>query len=152
MTVQILVAPAGAGKTEYALNLARGAAAGLRATPHVVVPSGVQVRSCRRRLALTGGALGVRVETFDRLHTTLLNLPGEVYTELSEPVRRRLIRSVIDGLPLRRYAALTRRPGFILALQDLIAELKAALVEPAALRQAVAGMGAPPRLAELAEI
>lgn len=51
MTVQILVAPAGAGKTEYVLNLARQAAAGLRATPHVVVPSGVQVRSCRRLLA-----------------------------------------------------------------------------------------------------
>ena len=50
MTVQILVAPAGADKTEYVLNLAHQAAAGLRATPQVVVPSGVQVRSRRRRL------------------------------------------------------------------------------------------------------
>jgi ATP-dependent helicase/DNAse subunit B len=152
MTAQILVAPAGAGKTEHVLNLARRAAAGLSATPHVVVPSGVQVRSCRRRLALTGGALGVRLETFERLQATLLNLSGEVYTELSEPVRHRLIRSVVDGLPLQHFAAVSQRPGFILVLQDLIAELKAALVEPTALRQAVAGLGAPPRLAELAGI
>jgi superfamily I DNA/RNA helicase len=152
MTVTILVAPAGAGKTEYALNLAREAAAGLRATPHLVTPSGVLVRSCRRRLALTGGALGVRVETFERLQSVLLNLSGEVYTELSEPVRRRLIRSLVESLPLQHYSALARRPGFILVLQDLIAELKSDLIEPSALNQAIAGLGAPARLAELAVI
>ena len=152
MTVQIFVAPAGAGKTEYALNLARQASAGLNAIPYVVVPSGVQVRSCRRRLALSGGALGVRVGTFQRLHAELLNLAGAVYTELSEPVRHLMIRSVVDSLPLVHYAAVAQRPGFVLVLQELIAELKSDLVEPVALQRAIDSMGAPPRLAELAAI
>ena len=68
MTVQILVAPAGADKTEYVLNLAHQAAAGLRATPQVVVPSGVQVRSRRRRLALPT-AQTARPECVERRHS-----------------------------------------------------------------------------------
>ena len=48
MTTHLYLAPAGAGKTEYALKLAREAARGLQATPRVVVPTHLQVRAWRR--------------------------------------------------------------------------------------------------------
>jgi len=115
MTVQLLVAPAAAGKTAYVVNLARDAAHGLQSTPRVVTPTHLQARALRRRLAKKGGAIGVRVLTFDRLYAECLNASGEAYTEISEPVQYRLIRSLVDDL--RYYAPLASRPGFIQSLK-----------------------------------
>ena len=56
----------------------------------------------------------------------MLNAAGEIYVELSEPVQYRLIRAVVDSLPLTHYVPLADRPGFIQVLQRLIGELKAA--------------------------
>jgi ATP-dependent helicase/DNAse subunit B len=152
MTIQLYVAPAAAGKTAHALNRVLDAAEGLRATPRVVVPTLLQVRSWRRRLAEAGGALGVQLLTFEHLYARCLNAAGESYTELSDPVQYRLIRSVVDGLALAHYAPLVPRPGFIQVLQRLIAELKAARVDPDAFTRAVAGLGGESSLAELAQI
>ena len=152
MGTQLLVAPAAAGKTAYVLDLVRDAARGLPGTPRVVVPTHLQVRAWRRRLAEAGGAMGVRVLTFDRLYAECLNAAGEAYTELSEPVQYRLIRSVVAELELDHYAPLTDRPGFIQILEQLIGELKAARIHPDDFAQAVAGMGGEPRLGELAQI
>jgi len=99
VTVQLFIAPAAAGKTAHVLNLVRKAARGLALTPRVVVPSQLQVRSWRRRLARGEGAIGVRVMTFGRLYAECLNAAGEVYTELSDPVQYRLLRAVIEPLP-----------------------------------------------------
>jgi len=150
MPVHIYLAPAAAGKTAYVLNLVRDAAWGLRSIPRVLVPTHLQVRAWRRRLAEDGGAIGVRVVTFDQLYAECLSAAGEVYTELSDPVQYRLIRAVVDDLPLIRYAPLTGRPGFIQVLEDLIGELKAARIWPDTFTQAVATMGDEPRLRELA--
>ncbi|MBE9507787.1 MAG: hypothetical protein IMY86_07025, partial [Chloroflexi bacterium] len=94
MGVRVLLAPASTGKTAYVLDLVRDAAQGLQSTPRVVVPTHLQARACRRRLAEAGGAIGVRVLTFDRLYAECLSGGGEVYTELSDPVQYRLIRAV----------------------------------------------------------
>jgi len=51
MTAHLCLAPAGAGKTTYAVGLAREAAEGLEGTPRAVVSSRLQVRAWRRRLA-----------------------------------------------------------------------------------------------------
>ncbi len=150
MTVQLYLAPASGGKTSYALHLVRRAAQGLGATPRVLVPSHLGVRAWRRRLAETGGAIGARLLTFDRLYAECLGAAGETYTELSEPVRYRLIRALLDELPLVHYAPLRERPGFVQVLEGLIAELKAARVWPETLAQAVAALGDEPRLSELA--
>ena len=99
-----------------------------------------------------GGAIGVRVLTFDRLYTEVLNAAGEIYVELSEPVQYRLIRAVVDSVPLTHYAPLADRPGFIQVLQRLIGELKATRVHPDVFAVAVRAMGDEPRLAELARI
>jgi len=152
MSTHLYVAPASTGKTAYAVELVREAAHGLQCTPRVVVPTYVQARAWRRRLAQSGGAIGVRVLTFDRLYAECLNAAGEVYTELSDPVQYRLIRAIVDGLPLQHYAPVTDRPGFIQVLKELIGELKAARAWPEAFAQAVAGMGDEPRLQELARV
>ena len=152
MTVRLLLAPAAAGKTAYVLDRVRDAAQGLRSAPRVVVPTHLQVRAWRRRLAEAGGAIGVRVLTFDGLYAECLNAAGEAYTELSEPVQYRLIRAVVDGMALVHYAPLVARPGFIQVLERLIGELKAARIHPDAFVRAVEGMGGEPRLRELAEI
>ena len=150
MPTHIYLAPAAAGKTAYVLNLVRDAARGLQSIPRVLVPTHLQVRAWRRRLAEAGGTIGVRVLTFDRLYAECLSAAGEVYTELSDPVQYRLIRAVVDDLPLTHYAPLTDRPGFIQVLEDLIGELKAARIWPDTFTQAAATLGDEPRLRELA--
>ena len=152
MPVSVYLAPAAAGKTAYVLHLVRDAARDLESIPRVVVPSQLQVRAWRRRLAEAGGAIGVRVLTFDRLYADCLTAAGEVYTELSEPVQYRLIRSILDDLQLVHYAPIIDRPGFFHILAEMIGELKAARVWPETLSEAVAALGEKPRLGELARI
>lgn len=164
MPTHIYLALAAAGKTAHVLARARDASRNLAAIPRVVVPTHLQVRAARRRLAEMGGAIGVHVLTFDQLYAEVLNIAGEVYIELSEPVQYRLIRSLIDSPPLRagarlgvgvtlaHYAPLADRPGFIQVLQRLIGELKAARVHPDDFAAAVRRLGNEPRLAELAQI
>jgi len=152
METRLFLAPAAAGKTACVLDLVREAVRGLQSTPRVVVPTHLQARAWRRRLAEAGGAIGVRILTFDQLYAECLNAAGEAYTELSEPVQYRLIRAVVDGLQLDHYAPLTGRPGFIQILERLIGELKAARIHPDEFAHAVDGMGGEPRLRELAEV
>jgi len=137
----LYLAPGGAGKTAFAVELARAAARGLSAEPRVLVASYLQAASWRRRLARAGGALGVRVRTFDRLCADVLAAAcRQAWVELSEPVEYRLLRAVVDATtlvdatPLVYYRSLTRSPGFTQVLERLIAELQAAGVGPAVLR------------------
>ena len=150
MTAHLYLAPAGAGKTAYLISQVRQAAHGLEATPRVVVATMLQVRSWRHRLAVAGGTIGVHLLTFGRLFRHCLSAAGESYTELTEPVQYRFVRSILDAVPLKHYAPLVRMPGFVEVLQRLIGDLKAAGIHPDAFAQAVAGMGAEPRLTELA--
>lgn len=149
VSTHLFIAPAAAGKTTFALARARQDSSNLAAAPRIVVASHLQARAARRRLAGMGGAIGVRVLTFDRLYTELLDATGGVYVELSEPVQYRLIRSLVDTLPLSYYAALVDCPGFVQVLGGLIAELKAARVHPDDFTAAVAALDDEPRLAEL---
>jgi ATP-dependent helicase/nuclease subunit B len=152
VSIHLYLAPAAAGKTDYALGLVRRAAHGLHSIPRVCVPTQLQVRAWKRRLAEAGGAIGVRVGTFDALYAECLNAAGEVYTELTDPVQYRLLRAVVDSLGLSYYAPLADRPGFIQVLQSMIGELKAARIEPDAFAQAVAAIEGGPRLLELAQV
>jgi hypothetical protein len=60
MTVTLYLAPAAAGKTAYLVAEARRLAQNLTHTPRVVVPTRLQARAWRRRLAEAGGALADR--------------------------------------------------------------------------------------------
>jgi len=152
MPVSVYLAPAAAGKTAYVLDLVREAARDLESIPRVVVPTGLQVRAWRRRLAQGGGAIGVRVLTFDELYAECLTAAGELYTELTEPVQYRLIRKTVDDLELVYYAPIIDRPGFFHILAETIGELKAARIRPEKLSAAVGALGENPRLGELARI
>src|SRR5690606_10991180 len=103
MSRHLVLAPAASGKTAYMLHLARQTAGSLQHEVRVCVPTGLQAQSWRQRLAAAGGSLGVHVLTFDRLVATCLNEAHEAYTELSPPVQYRLLRTVIDQLPLPHY-------------------------------------------------
>jgi ATP-dependent helicase/DNAse subunit B len=152
VSVELLVAPAAAGKTAYLLALAREAAGDLAATPRIIVPGYLQLRAWRRRLAEAGGAIGVRLMTFSQLYAECLGAASETYTELAEPVQYRLLRAIVDELPLTHYAPLTDRPGFVQLLQAMIGELKAGMILPEAFAGAVSDLGGEPRLVELAQV
>jgi ATP-dependent helicase/DNAse subunit B len=96
--------------------------------------------------------VGIHVLTFDRLVATCLNQANETYTQLSEPVLYRLLRQVIEQLPLQHYAPLKAKPGFIQVVQQLITELKATRLYPTAFAEAITQLHNEPRLRELAHI
>jgi ATP-dependent helicase/DNAse subunit B len=151
VSVSLYLAPAGAGKTAALVREARRLARDLNA-PRVLVPSRLQARAWRRRLAEAGGALGVRVSTFDDLYRHILHRAGATVTLLTDPVQFRLLRAVLGEAPLVHYAPLRMAPGFVLVLRDLIGELKAGGVFPEALSEALEVMGGEPRLVELAQL
>jgi ATP-dependent helicase/DNAse subunit B len=152
MPSHLYLAPAASGKTTYLVAQARALSAGLTTTPRVVVPTQLQVRAWQRRLAETGGALGVRVGTFDTLYREILRAAGEVYVLLTEPIQYRLLRALIAEAPLQHYAPLRTRPGFAQVVQGFVRELKAGGVPPDAFTDTVAAMGSEPRLLELAQL
>ncbi len=152
MTTELFLSPGASGKTQFVLRRARDAAKRLAASSRVIVPTSLQSQAFRRRLAEAGGAIGVRVLTFDQLYADCLSAAREAYTELTEPVQYRLLRAIVGELPLRHFASLIDRPGFIQALQDLASELKAARIFPDDFTRAIAGMGNESRLRELADI
>jgi len=151
-TTSLYLAPAASGKTAYLVDLARRVAPGGSMFPRVIVPTRLQSRAWRERLARAGGALGVRVGTFDDVHNEVLRAAGVVVTRLTDPVQIRLLRALVDAVPLRYYAPLRTAPGFVQMLRDLFAELKAGGIFPEKLAEAVAEMGGEPRLAELAQL
>jgi len=152
MANHIFFAPASSGKTAYVLDLARQTAVSGQEV-RICLPTALQAHAWRRRLAAAGGAIGIHVLTFDKLVTACLNAANEAYTQLSEPVQYRLLRTVIDQLPLEHYAPLVAKSGFVQVCQQLITELKSALVTPEAFTVAVSQLDdATPRLRELADI
>ena len=118
----------------------------------MVVATGLQVRAWQRRLAEAGGALGVRVTTFDALYRDILRAAGEHYVLLTEPIQYRLLRALLDDVPLAHYAPLRTYPGFVQVLQGFVREMKAGAVHPDALTGALETLGGEPRLLELARL
>lgn len=152
MPIHLYLAPPGGGKTAYLIRRATQVARGLAGEPRVLVATRLQARAWQRRLAETGGALGVRVGTFDDLYREILGVTGGAYTLLSRPVQQRLLRTLIAHSDLRHYASLRNAPGFAEIVLDLIAELKAGGVFPDPLAEAIRALGDEPRLAELASL
>lgn len=152
MPIHLYLAPAASGKTAYLVARARELAQGLRVTPRVVVPTQLQARAWQQRLAASGGALGVRVGTFDTLYRDILAAAGVTVIRLTEPIQYRLLRALSAEAELAHYAPLRAMPGFVQAVHELIRELKAGGVEPEAFAEAVAALGDEPRLAELAQL
>ncbi|NLD41947.1 MAG: hypothetical protein GX657_00485, partial [Chloroflexi bacterium] len=153
MPVELYVGQAASGKTTFCVEEALRAARGLAQCPWVVVPGLLQEASWRRRLAARGqGALGVRVGTFYRLYAACLTGAGVAHTHIGDAVQYRLLRVLLDRVPLEHLGSLRNRPGFVSALQSLVGALRASLVDAAAFRSGVGNIGATPRLRDLAAI
>lgn len=149
MTIRILLAPAASGKTTYILERAQLASGNLQSVPLIIVPTDAQKYALRSRLAKTGGAMGVRIETFSGISKQSLAAIGENYTTLTTPIQHQLLRHVVNRLPLVHYRPLVRKPGFIQELTRIIHDLKAAKIWPNDFLRAVDKSESLPRLHEL---
>ena len=162
---RLLLAPAGYGKTQFVIEQIRATLASEPLSPVIViVPNSIQAAGFRQRLCASGGALGVDVHTFHTLYAEILTRAEQPIPLLTDPVRIRLLRSIVDDLcgrgrsPLptgegkgegiRHFAALRDKPGFIALLRNSIEELKRARIFPDDFSASVKGLG--PRLEEIA--
>jgi len=152
MPINLYLAPAAGGKTAFVIEQARRAAQNLAEPVQIIVPSRLQAQAVKRRLAQSGGALGVRVQLFHELYQQCLDAAGVPYTELPEPVQFRLLQTVVAETELAHYASIRHTPGFISLLQSRLAEFKAAHISPEQLAAAIRQLGDEPRLAELARL
>ncbi len=135
MHPRLLLAPAGHGKTEHLIRRIRQILSEEPFAPVlVIVPNAIQAAGFRQRLVAAGGALGVGVYTFHRLYAELLTRAGQPMPLLTDSVRIRLLRAIVDELcergRIHHYAALRNRPGFITLLRNGIEELKRARIFP----------------------
>jgi ATP-dependent helicase/nuclease subunit B len=169
MTVQCVLAPAGHGKTAYAVaRIQRARADDPLAPMWVILPNQAQVSALRRRLAsqptnqqthqptqpTSSGVLGVQLGTFYAFYAEILARAGRPAPRLLEPVQHRLLRHIVDRLcddgALIHYAPLRDKPGFVRVLREMFEELKRARVHRDPFISAVAA--AEPRLTELAAL
>jgi len=151
---QILLSPAGSGKTSRAIARIRELPP---LTPVRVLVSGqMQALAFRRRMAQAGGALGVEVQTFYGLYADVLTLSEDMepLPRLPSLVRRRLIHHLTTQLSnsgqLSYYAPLQSAPGFSRLLAGLFEEFKRARIFPEEIVAATAHRE--PRLAELTQL
>ena len=155
MSFDLLLAPAGSGKTEYAVERVRALLAAEPFAPILVIlPNQLQVNEFRRRLAKAGGVLGAEFVTFYTLYAQVLARANQPLPRLFDPVQIRLLGDIIGELweegQLIHYANLRTRPSFITVVRNLFQELKQARIFPEDFSSAVKGLG--PRLEELAAV
>lgn len=151
MPVQLLISPPARGKTEHCIERIR---ATLSEHPlaniRVVVPDRLQASYFRRRLSLSGGALGAYVGTFSDLYKNILERAGNYVPVASNALLHRIMQEVVDTTPLIHYAPLRTLPGFLQVLGDSFAELKRALIYPEAFVEQ--SQNASPAQSELAQL
>ncbi|MFO7321784.1 MAG: PD-(D/E)XK nuclease family protein [Chloroflexota bacterium] len=136
---QLQLAPAGAGKTEYALK--RLVEASIRhpfGKKWVLLPTERQAHAFRRRLLDMDPSrhtfFNVEFLTFYSLYSRLLDAAGRPHRCLDEAARFRLVRLVAQALAregeLNVFAGIATTPGFVRVVADFIYELKQNLIEP----------------------
>ncbi|HSM58185.1 MAG TPA: hypothetical protein VK879_18675, partial [Candidatus Sulfomarinibacteraceae bacterium] len=156
MPISLLVAPGGAGKTDYALQLVRQTTDGLHQLARVCVANRQQAMSWQRRLVQgpgdRPGHIGVEVMTFDDLYAACLDAAGWTVTRIDETVEHRLIRAAAQQLDLAHYGALRQRPGFIQELRRLIGEFKSTQLRPQQLADGIEALGNEARLREVVQL
>src|SRR4029453_1797280 len=135
MPLKLIVGPPNSGRTGAILDGFRSAAG---RDPVLVVPTSDDVE--RFEGELTGGGeavIGGSVGTFNHLFRLVSRaVDAPTGPPLSRAQRRRLAREAVSRTRLKLLAASAARQGFPAALEELIAELQAALIDPATLRGA----------------
>ncbi len=152
MKLQVLLSPTASGKTDWAVNYARDLSSGLSQTPRIIVPSHIQVQDCKKRLAEFGGALGVKIITFEELAWQIIEISGYYPGRLSENDQGVLIRDQLGKLDLEFFNGIKSKLGFTQNIHEIIRELKAGRILPDQLILAINETGISSRLLEIAEI
>jgi len=96
--------------------------------------------------------LGIYVGTFDDLYTDILFQAGIVSIKLSEPVQKRVLKSLVGDTSLYYYQKIRLKPGFIQKVTEVIQELKAGGISPEVFQSTINKMESGPRLMEIGEI
>jgi ATP-dependent helicase/DNAse subunit B len=140
MGVRLIVGPPNSGRTGRTLDAFRAAAA---RDPVLVAPTVDDVERFEQELTREGGVvIGATVGTFDQLFGLVARATdAPVGPAVSRTQRMRLAREAASRADLKLLAASSRRPGFATALEELVSELQAALVDPVDLRERAAEAG-----------
>jgi ATP-dependent helicase/nuclease subunit B len=140
MPLNLIAGPPNSGRTGVVLDRFRATAG---RDPVLVVPTVDDVERFEEELtaadeAVVGASVGTFKELFREVARSTDAPPGPA---LSRIQRRRLSREATSRAELRLLAASSRRPGFPAALDDLISELEAALIDPDALTERASAAG-----------
>ncbi len=131
MKVQIIISPAASGKTHACILEVRDFLARQPLAPvWVIVGDYRQAADFRKRLASSGGAIGVRIATFSDLFKEILEKASRRLAIASPAIVHRLIQSAICAADIQYYANLRGLPGFTLTVENVIRELERSLISP----------------------
>ena len=120
MSVKLLIGPPACGKTQACIQKIREVQSHQPLSKiWVLVPDSQNIAYFRRRLANSGGGMGVHVGTFSALFTEILE-KHRIFTPVISPaLEHRLVQETVDRAfeegALQHYAAIKRKPGFIQA-------------------------------------
>ncbi|HEU4980413.1 MAG TPA: hypothetical protein VFT14_04285, partial [Solirubrobacterales bacterium] len=149
MPLKLITGPPNSGRTGAILDGFRAAAS---RDPVLVVPTVDDVERFEGELLRDGGAvIGATVGTFDRLFGLVARAcDAPLGPGLTGIQRRRLAREAVSRSTLKLMAGSSTQPGFPAALEELVSELQAALIDPATLRRRASDAG--PYEVEIAEL
>ena len=141
MSLNLIIGPPNSGRTGVVLDGFRAVASH---DPVLVVPTVDDVERFEGELIRERGAvIGASVGTFDRLFGLVARAADAATAPpLSRTQRRRVAREAVTRSKLRLLAASSAHAGFPAALEELVSELQAALVDPASLRERASAAGA----------
>lgn len=134
MSVELIIAPPASGKTHTCIERIQA----LKVTQPmakvwVIVPDRQKASYYHKRLAQAGGGLGITIGTFRDLYIEILESNGTFKSVITPALDNRVVQDTVDAAltsgELNHYAAIAHKPGFILALQDVFAELRGAYVK-----------------------
>jgi ATP-dependent helicase/DNAse subunit B len=130
MGLKLIIGPPNSGRTGAVLDAFRAVS-----DPVLVVPTVDDVERFERELTSGGDAvIGADVSTFERLFGLVMRaVDAPAGAPLTRTQRRRVAREAVARTRLKLLAASASRPGFPAALEELISELQAGLVDPATL-------------------
>jgi ATP-dependent helicase/DNAse subunit B len=141
MSLKLIIGPPNSGRTGAVLDGFREVSA---RDPVLVVPTVDDVERFEEELTREGAAVtGASVGTFKELFSLVARATdAPAGPALSRIQRRRLAREAVSRSRLRLLAASSRRPGFPAALEELVSELQAALIDSEALKERATEAGA----------
>ena len=151
MPGKILLAPVGAGKTEYVLKQLTTV---LNSKPFakvwILLATKRQEDAFRQRLVKSGRSVSFNIEFFNfyELYQRLLDLQGNPQRQITELARLRLLRTIITELNLPIHGKIAETRGLARIMGELIYELKQNRMYPESFRE----MTQSPREQEIAQI